>query len=145
MFEKGKSYTTEEIENKIRQGFFNLICGEGLLVPRIAVRILVDSLFREPYPEPKQEDMGKIFKIEVEFPIGVDVTVARCIDLDKVIRNICEENCPGGYVMWPAGQGQKITYMVMTAEEERERDKKGLSPIEFDSSIFSITCAIKEK
>ena len=25
----------------------------------------------------------------------------------EIVRRICNDNCPSGYVMWPSGQGQK--------------------------------------
>ena len=89
--------------------------------------------------------MDEIVKIEINFPTVVDLSVSQMRLLDSIVRDICDSNVPEGYSMWPSESGSKITYMAMTADEEKERDRQGLSPIKFDDSIYSISCAIKKK
>lgn len=91
------------------------------------------------------EDEKKILKIEINFPTPVRMELGHQVALDRLVRKICEDNTPEGYVMWPAGQGQKMTYMAMTLDEEEARDKEGKPPLEFDETIYAIDCAIKEK
>lgn len=89
--------------------------------------------------------MGKFEVIEITFPIPVDLSVSQMRLLDAVVHDICDHNCPEGHAMWPSGCGSKPTYMAMTKEEEEGREEAGLPPIEFDDSIYSISCSIKEK
>lgn len=82
--------------------------------------------------------MGKVSKIEITFPIPVDLKGADQA-IYQIVQQICDGNQPKGTVMWPAGVGCKITYMPMTAEEEKYRG------IEFDEDIFVINCTIRDE
>ena len=81
----------------------------------------------------------KIAKIEIDFPIMVDVDLDMQIDLDRLIKRICNRNVHPDQVMWPSSFGSKPTYIPITAAEERERG------IEFDDTILHIGCSIKRK
>ncbi len=47
MFEKDQEYFGDTIEEIVRKRFEHIINGEGAIIPRIAVRVAVDSLFEE--------------------------------------------------------------------------------------------------
>ena len=85
----------------------------------------------------------KIRKIEITFPIEVNLSTQQLLDLENIIASVCNSNQPKGYTMWPAGFGSKIIYEAFTQEEEEQRDKEGKPPIEFDDSIYVINVAIK--
>lgn len=78
--------------------------------------------------------------IEISFPVGVDISRENQIRLDEVVTAICRdyEATHPGRIMWPAGFGDRITFMPMTAEEEQTRG------IEFDSSVLAIDVAERE-
>jgi hypothetical protein len=81
-----------------------------------------------------------IQKIEIDFPIAVNMSVEAQTALNKAIEIICkeyEENNPGR-VMWTFAHGCKPTYIPMTAEEEKHRG------IEFDKSIFHMEIAERQ-
>ncbi len=79
--------------------------------------------------------------IEVSFPVDVDVPDSFYRALSELIGLVCEEyeKTHPDRVMWPAGQGNKITYMPMTKAEE-DAGKH----LEFDDSIFAIEVAERE-
>lgn len=80
----------------------------------------------------------KITKIEIDFPIPVDLGDADR-KIHDIVYNVCKRNEPDGKRMWPFGIGLKPTYIPMTAEEEKERG------IEFDENTFHIECALKTR
>jgi hypothetical protein len=80
--------------------------------------------------------MDKVKSIEVAFPFPVDIP-SEAIDLmRRAIKMVCYCNCPGGHVMWPAGEGAKPVYIPLTQEEEKRRGP------ELDDSIyyFEVCC-----
>lgn len=84
----------------------------------------------------------KILRIEVTFPVPVEVPNAMYQRLCDVINDVCKayEAAHPGRVMWPAGFGSKITYMPMTkAEEDAGRG------MEFDDDTMTIDCAERER
>lgn len=80
--------------------------------------------------------MAKIQGIEVSF--GAPVELER--DLEEALQDIIDEICRRykkahpDRVMWLSGYGQKITFMPMTPEEEKERG------MEFDDRVLSMEC-----
>lgn len=80
-----------------------------------------------------------IRKIEIDFPIEVNLNGEDQRILDDFVKRICDKNTPEGMVFWPAERGSKMTYLPLTQEEEKERG------CEFDDDIFYIGCAIREK
>lgn len=76
-------------------------------------------------------------RIEVYFPIPVEITREQHIALDKIVSEICKANTPPGHVMWPAESGSKITCPIeMLSDEE---------PIPFDDDTYFIGCCCREK
>lgn len=75
-------------------------------------------------------------KIEITFPIKVEIPLKAKRLISCAIDMICKKNCPENYVMWLFGQGKKMTYMPLTLEEEQQRG------IEFDDSVdcFEVSC-----
>ncbi len=47
MFKKDQRYYTGRIEEIVRKRFKNIINGEGPIIPRIAVRVVVEGLFAD--------------------------------------------------------------------------------------------------
>ena len=84
--------------------------------------------------------MSAISQIEVTFPVPVTLTNDEQREIHDVIGKICsryEVENPGR-VMWVFGYGQKITWMPMTADEEKERG------MEFDEHTLSIEVSERE-
>lgn len=79
--------------------------------------------------------MSKVHSIEVTFPTAVELPPGFEQRLIKLVDEACRryEAEHRELVMWPAGFGQKITYMPMTAEEEAAG-----SHAEYDEGCFSI-------
>jgi hypothetical protein len=79
----------------------------------------------------------KVLKIEISFPVPVKLPdgLERAIDAlaDMVCKQYERENPT--MVMWPAGQGAKITSMGVAAGDEH---------IDFDHSVFAIDCSVRE-
>lgn len=79
-------------------------------------------------------------KIEINFAKGVELTN----DVEQQLLDVADAICRAyefahpGRVMWPAGIGGKITFLPLTAEDERERG------IEFDDDTFEIDCYERE-
>lgn len=97
--------------------------------------------FAAPSPEPKVVAASNgVRKIEINFAEAVELTD----DIEQQLLQIAGEICRAyelahpGRVMWPAGIGGKITFMPLTAEDERERG------IEFDDDTFEIDCYARE-
>lgn len=81
----------------------------------------------------------KIFKIEISFPRQINLSNEMAHKLVNIVNDICEQNVKETTtVMWPSGVGQKLTYMPMTAAEEKTRG------CEFDENIFEISCYERE-
>ena len=85
--------------------------------------------------------MSQIRRIEINFPEPVELTEDHQRRLDDIAAELCRtyEAMHPGRVMWPFGQGFKITYMPMTREEELAGRH-----IEFDEDTFEIQCSERE-
>ncbi len=81
--------------------------------------------------------MNKITKIEINFPVPVELSTEHQQALDAAASVICKayEKANPTRTMWPAGIGSKIIYMPMTLEEEEARG------LEFDNDVFAIDVA----
>jgi len=79
----------------------------------------------------------EVCKIEIDFPVLVDIDLDIQIELDKILKKICDRNVLEGQKMWPSSFGSKPTYIPITQAEEKERG------IEFDDTIFHIGCSLK--
>ena len=79
----------------------------------------------------------KVLKIEIEFPIPVELKDGG-EGIYRVVSEICKQNSPEGMVLWPASYGSKPLYIPLTKEDEEERCS------EFDDSIYHIGCSIRE-
>lgn len=79
-------------------------------------------------------------RIEINFPVSVEITNDEMRAFDDLAGKICDRyrGQHPDRVMWPAGVGFKPTYIPMTAEEEKVRG------IEFAEDVFSIDCAERE-
>jgi hypothetical protein len=75
-------------------------------------------------------------RIEINFPEDVELTDDVEQQLLEIASAICRayEFAHPGRVMWPAGIGGKITFLPLTAKDERERG------IEFNDDTFEIEC-----
>lgn len=84
----------------------------------------------------------KTWRIEINFPVGVDVPRAIEHELVELADRICRawQAEHRDRVMWPAGIGSKVTYMPWTAEEEAAGRH-----MEFDDSVFAIDCSERER
>ena len=69
----------------------------------------------------------------------VDIDLDIQIELDKLLRKVCNRNTLENQIMWPSSFGSKPTYIPITAAEEKERG------IEFDDTVFHVGCSIKTK
>lgn len=80
-------------------------------------------------------------RIEISFPVSVEMTDDDCRILDAIASEICRryERAHPGRVMWPAGVGAKITYMPITRAEEVAGKH-----MEFDHNTFAIDCSERE-
>jgi len=83
---------------------------------------------------------SEVRSIEMVFPFAVNISPQVQKGLLSCAKQICKENCPEGYVMWPSGVGSKITYMPMTKDEE----DAGLHT-EFDDTVFQIGISARPK
>jgi hypothetical protein len=81
----------------------------------------------------------KIRKIEVDFPIEVDLSSDVQQELQNLVMKICKANCPPNHAFWPMATGSKPTFIPMTAEDEQE------GGMEFDDSIYHIECGIRQR
>lgn len=77
--------------------------------------------------------MSKLFKVEISFPVGVDLPPGWDRALDALIGMVCEayEEQHPDRVMWPAGQGSKPLW------------REPMEP-EFDDSVYFIEVAERE-
>ena len=78
-------------------------------------------------------------KIEISFPFSIQITRTQEMLLTAIIDDLCYMNCPPGYTMWLGGVGSKITYLPMTAEEEKIRGPE----FDDDTLCFEISCRSK--
>jgi len=80
-------------------------------------------------------------KIEISFPVKVELTQDDMRQLDAITGEICDryEVAHPGRVMWAAGVGSKILYMPMTRDEELAGKH-----MEFDDAVFAIDCSERE-
>lgn len=96
------------------------------------------------FPSPKVLHMKKI---EIEFPIDIELTHEETRRLVYVLEDICHRNCPEGHAMWVFGMGAKPRFS--------QRDAAFLGkPVDpsapesgeptFDNSIFAIEVACRE-
>lgn len=84
--------------------------------------------------------MSKITSIRIDFPEPVDLPDGAAQDLIEIADRLCKlyQKSHPGRVMWPAGIGSLPTFIPMTREEEQERG------MEFDESVFSVSCCERE-
>lgn len=82
-----------------------------------------------------------ISKIEIVFPVPVDIQEGWRQKLNSLVKEICDKYKQehSGRVMWPFGTGYKPTYIPMTAEDEKHRG------MEFDESVWQIEVAERKK
>jgi len=81
---------------------------------------------------------SEIVRIEINFPVAVEVCQDDFRILDDIAGEICDRYVVAhpDRVMWPAGMGSKMTvHPLMLSDDE---------PIPFDDSVFSIDCAERE-
>jgi len=81
----------------------------------------------------------KVSKIEIDFPVMVNIDLDIQVELDTLLKKICNRNVLKNQVMWPSSYGSKPIYIPITAAEEKERG------IEFDDTIFHVGCSFKIK
>lgn len=82
--------------------------------------------------------MKGIVRLEINFPVAVEVSQEAQRKLDEVAAMICKdfEAANPGRVMWPFGHGAKMTcHPIMVGDDE---------PIPFDASVYEIECAERE-
>lgn len=77
--------------------------------------------------------MEKIHKIEISFPLPVELPDDFGMELDKLVNTVCKkyEKEHPGRVMWLAGHGAKILW-------------RGPEEPDFDENIYQITVAERE-
>ena len=82
--------------------------------------------------------MKDIFKIEISFPIGVEITSEQQQELDKVISSICDvyNKQNPKRIMWPFGQGYKLLSNLFTLDDSE--------PMEFDLHCYQIEVSERE-
>lgn len=85
---------------------------------------------------------SKIYRIEINFPVGVDLPRGVEQELVEIAGRICRayEAEHRDSVMWPGGVGKKVTYMPWTAEEEAAGRH-----MEFDDGVFAIDVTERER
>ena len=91
--------------------------------------------------KPARPDIPQWRAIQVLFPVPVALPDRWQQRLDQLVGEVCAayEAAHPDRIMWPAGVGQRITYMPMTREEEQERG------LEFDETTFAIDVAERER
>lgn len=79
--------------------------------------------------------------IHISFPVAVELTNDDMRMIDNIAGEICDryQAAHPGRVCWPAGCGDKIISMPMTAQD----DEDGV-PIVFDGTTFQIDCCERE-
>lgn len=84
--------------------------------------------------------MSKVTSIRIDFPEPVDLPDGAAQDIVEIAARLCKiyQKSHPGRVMWPAGIGSLPTFIPMTREEEQERG------MEFDESVFSVSCCERE-
>lgn len=82
---------------------------------------------------------SKIQQILITFPFPID-TSKYDVDLMTLAEQICDDHRPEGMTAWPAGFGQKITRMPLTAQD----DLDGVA-MEFDETTFHIECFARQE
>lgn len=85
--------------------------------------------------------MKGIVRIEVDFPLPVELSNEMQRGLMEAVGRICEgyNRAHPDRVMWPFGVGSKITRMPITVEDEARFG------IQFDESVFQIEVAERER
>lgn len=77
-------------------------------------------------------------RIEINFPVDVEISEANYRRLDKVLRHICDdyEKTHPDRVMWPFGMGDKmLVNPLMLGDDE---------PIPFDGNVYAVEIAERE-
>lgn len=82
--------------------------------------------------------MKDILKIEVSFPLGVEITSEQQKELDKVISSICDSYNKQNptRIMWTFGQGYKMLSNLFMLDDSE--------PMEFDLSCYQIEVSERE-
>jgi hypothetical protein len=84
--------------------------------------------------------MAKRRKIEIDFPVEVEITENDCQLISAVIANICErESQKKECLLWLFEQGSKVTYIPLTIEEEKEHQ------IEYDDDVEYFGVSMKDE
>lgn len=79
---------------------------------------------------------SNILRIEINFPVRVEVTNEEEMELTRLIDRVCKRNSNENQTLWTAGIGSKITYFPIM---------EGDGPIEFDDDTFCIDVGLNEK
>jgi len=82
--------------------------------------------------------MNKTQKIEITFPVEVELPEGFCQALDSLVNMVCkkyQEQNPDR-VMWPAGCGSKPLFNWMAVSDDE--------PLPFDNSVYVIECTERE-
>ncbi len=88
-----------------------------------------------------------ITRIEIDFALPVELEDAHYRAFDKILGDICDKNCPEGWVFWPAGQGSKPHFSQADSEflgKEIEPNAPATGEPTWDDSIFYVECAARE-
>lgn len=90
-----------------------------------------------------------IRKIEIDFALPVELTDDQMRRLDRLVGDICDKNCPEGWVFWPSGMGSKPSFSFVDAaflDKPGSFDPSIASGDEpqWDDSVFQIDCAARE-
>lgn len=82
--------------------------------------------------------MAKILRIEVDFPVGIDLADEDCRDLDALLTRICARYRAANpdRVMWPFGCGAKMLVNPLKLSDDE--------PIPFDDSVYAVKVAERE-
>jgi hypothetical protein len=82
--------------------------------------------------------MPKLLKLEINFPVEMEVTREHLQLLEEIACKVCAlyETQHPGRIAWAFGQGQKMLIHPMAIEDDK--------PIPFDESTFEIQVAERE-
>lgn len=102
--------------------------------------MLAEALKTAPRAEPSTTNDVEFKSIEVRSPVCLDLTDAEYMQLMRLLTASCNryEATHPTRVCWVFGTGSKITFMPLTAEEEKTRG------VEFDDNILSIEISERE-
>lgn len=81
-----------------------------------------------------------IQKIEIDFPVPVNLSQDAINLLSCVVSLVCHDNCPAGFAMWPGEQGFEMLSYPLTKEEEDAG-----KPVIFDESVYHIGVSFRKE